>query len=113
MAKKQKDSESWIKQYWRPIMAYQYTAVCLFDFLIGPILTMIFFKLTGGQYVQWKPLTLQEGGFYHLSMAAVVGVAAWTRGQEKITRITNSGRYDDEEEEKTVERSTTSQKPVG
>lgn len=113
MAKKQKDSESWIKQYWRPIMAYQYTAVCLFDFLIGPILTMVYFKLAGGEYVQWKPLTLQEGGFYHLSMAAVVGVAAWTRGREKITRLTSGGRYDDEEEERTVERTTTSQKPVG
>ena len=48
-----------------------------------------------------------------VATGAVVGVAAWTRGQEKITRITNVGRYDDDEEEKTVERSTTSQKPVG
>lgn len=98
--------ESWIKQYWRPAMAWQYAAVCLFDFLLAPILTMIFFKLTGGSYIQWEPLTLRESGFYHLSMAAIIGVAAWTRGQEKITRINAFG--DSISEEST----TTSQAPV-
>lgn len=76
--------ESWIKQYWRPFMAYQYGAVCLFDFIIAPILTMIYFKVSGGTYVPWVPLTLRESGFYHMSMAAIVGVTAWTRGQEKL-----------------------------
>lgn len=83
--------ESWIKQYWRPVMAWQYLTVCLFDFIIAPILTMIFFHMNGGDYVAWDPITLKEGGFYHLSMAAIVGVAAWTRGQEKITRINAYG----------------------
>lgn len=86
-------------------MAYQYGAVCLFDFIIAPILTMLYFKFAGGAYIQWEPLTLKEGGFYHLSMAAILGVAAWTRGQEKITRINSYG------EETTKETNSTSQTP--
>jgi hypothetical protein len=78
--------ENWIKQYWRPIMAWQYTLVCLFDFIIGPLLTMIWFKETGN-YIQWTPISLNEAGFYHLSMGAIIGITAWTRGNEKIEKI--------------------------
>lgn len=73
--------DSWIKQYWRPSIAWQYFAVCIFDFIIFPAAAMYF---TGQP---WNPLTLKEGGFYHMAMAAIIGVAAWTRGQEKIQRI--------------------------
>jgi len=36
----------------------------------------------------WQPLTLGGGGLYHLAMGAVLGIAAWSRGQEKIANIT-------------------------
>jgi hypothetical protein len=91
--------ESWIKQYWRPLMSYQYLAVCLFDFIVFPAASMNFL----GQ--QWDPLTLKESGFYHLAMAAIIGVAAWTRGQEKIKRL----MYGEEEEVETI---TTTQTPT-
>ena len=95
-----KTEDSWIKQYWRPVMAWQYVAVCVFDFILAPIATMIYFDHTGGTYVQWDPLTLREGGFYHLSMAAIIGVAAWTRGQEKINKILTGDTKTDTPEEK-------------
>lgn len=79
--------ESWIKQYWRPFMAYQYLFVCLADFLIFPILTGLLSYYSAIPYIPWDPITLKEGGFYHLSMAAIIGVAAWTRGQEKMRRL--------------------------
>lgn len=82
--------ESWIKQYWRPAVAWQYFAVCLFDFILFPAATM---ALTNSP---WEPLTLKESGFYHLAMSAIIGVAAWTRGQEKIKKIMTG------EEEKTT-----------
>ena len=52
----------------------------------------------------YDPITLKEGGFYHLAMAAIIGVAAWTRGQEKIQRIATG--------EELVEKTTTTQTPV-
>lgn len=73
--------ESWIKQYWRPAIAWQYFAVCVFDFIVFPAASMYFLK------EPWEPLTLKESGFYHLAMAAIIGVAAWTRGQEKIQKL--------------------------
>ena len=78
--------ESWIKQYWRPLMAYQYFIVCIFDFILFPVATMLLSKYTG-TYTQWDPLTLKESGFYHMAMGAILGVAAWTRGLEKIKRV--------------------------
>lgn len=92
--------ESWIKQYWRPAIAWQYLAVCIFDFIVFPAAYMHFTKQP------WDPITLKEGGFYHLAMAAIIGVAAWTRGQEKIKRILYNG------EELTEETTTTSQTPT-
>ena len=90
------EEEAWIKKYWRPFMAWQYAAVCVFDFIVAPMLTMLYFHHTGTAYVPWQPLTLKESGFYHLSMAAIIGVAAWTRGQEKIKRIMMGGEIDQE-----------------
>jgi K+ transporter len=90
--------ESWIKQYWRPAIAWQYFAVCIFDFIIFPATYMYFSQQ------QWNPITLKEGGFYHLAMAAIIGVAAWTRGQEKITKIMNGEE---------IEKTNTTQTPTG
>ncbi len=78
---------SWIKHYWRPMMAYQYLAVCIADFIVFPLATMILSYFNGQTYMQWDPITLKESGFYHLSMGAIIGVAAWTRGQEKIRNL--------------------------
>jgi hypothetical protein len=79
--------ESWIKQYWRPAMAWSYATICIFDFIIFPLLTMSITPFLGS-YSAWDPITLKESGFYHMAMMAVLGVAAWTRGQEKISLIT-------------------------
>lgn len=48
---------------------------------------MMFFRETGGDYIQWDPLTLKESGFFHLAMGAIIGVSAWTRGNEKLYHI--------------------------
>lgn len=92
------NEESWLKQYWRPAIAWQYFAVCVFDFIIFPAAYMHFANQP------WDPITLKEGGFYHLAMAAIIGVAAWTRGQEKITRLLEGGEE--------VEKKTTTQTPT-
>lgn len=92
------NEESWLKSYWRPAIAWQYFAVCIFDFIIFPAAFMYFSQQ------QWNPITLKEGGFYHLAMAAIIGVAAWTRGQEKIIRVMNGEE---------IEKTNTTQTPVG
>jgi hypothetical protein len=80
------NKEGWFKAYWRPAMAWQYFTICLFDFIVFPLLTMWWSHHTGQPYTPWNPITLKEGGFYHLSMGAIVGVTAWTRGQEHLLK---------------------------
>lgn len=87
--------EGWVKSYWRPAMAWQYFAVCVFDFLLAPIFTAWFSWFTKIPYQVWKPITMGEGGFYHMAMAAIVGVVAWTRGQEKVNEIKEYGRLEE------------------
>ena len=36
---------------------------------------------------QWAPITLQGGGLFHVAMGAVLGVSAWSRGQEKMAGV--------------------------
>lgn len=83
----QDKQESYWKQYWRPAMAWQYFFVCLFDFVFAPVLTGWYSVFAKVPYEVWKPITMGDGGFYHMSMGAIIGVTAWTRGQEKIERL--------------------------
>jgi hypothetical protein len=99
-----KKEESWIKQYWRPAMAWQYFSVCVFDFLLAPIITGWYSWFAKIPYEVWKPITMTEGGFYHMAMGAIVGVAAWTRGQEKVARLENLDNVSDEFKDETERR---------
>ena len=82
-------NESWIKSYWRPGMGWLYMIMCAFDFIIFPLI-MIMSPVVGAiigvniPYNEWKSLTLSNGGMIHLAFGAILGVAAYTRGQEKL-----------------------------
>jgi hypothetical protein len=90
---RKQNHESWLKSYWRPLMGYLYMIICFVDFVLFPAVTMImpvFYKLIAGlsiDYSAWESLTLQNGGMVHLAFGAILGIAAWTRGQEKISKI--------------------------
>lgn len=81
---KDKDYEDWMNRKWRPLMGYTYMITCITDFIIFPILWSIFKAYMGEGVAAWNPLTLQGAGLFHLAMGAVLGVAAWSRGQEKM-----------------------------
>lgn len=85
--------EGWIQSKWRPLMAFTYMAIILFDFLIAPILNVLATHYFGMNLGTWKPLTMAEGGMFHIAMGAILGVAAWTRGQEKIIQMKTTGNY--------------------
>lgn len=94
-----RDSEEhWMKKYWRPAMGWLYMAICAFDFIIAPILAMlmpVYLKMLGDtsiEYVPWKSITLENGGMIHLAFGAILGVAAWTRGQEKLAMMSEPER---------------------
>ena len=77
---------------WRPACGWMYIAVCLFDFMLAPILwsvTQAVFH--GGVNVQWQPLTLQGAGLFHVAMGAIIGVSAYGRTQEKLNGANNGG----------------------
>jgi hypothetical protein len=82
------NKEDWINKKWRPMMGWQYMAVCVFDFILFPILYAILqfweTQAANDAFRQWEPITLQGAGLYHMAMGAVLGIAAWSRGQEKM-----------------------------
>ena len=87
-----KETESWIQKKWRPMMAVTYMATIIFDFIVGPIIFNVLQYWNPGQAVtSWTPLTLQGGGLYHLAMGAILGISAFTRGQEKVAQIQAGG----------------------
>jgi hypothetical protein len=84
------DKEDWMQKKWRPMMAIVYMLINLFDFIIGPILYNLLQYWNPGQAVgMWQPLTLQGGGLIHIAFGAILGISAWTRGQEKVASINN------------------------
>ena len=88
----EKQDEHWVKAYWRPAMGWLYMAMCAMDFIVFPIFSMIqpivmrAFKYDM-TYVAWQSLTLSNGGMIHIAFGAILGVAAYTRGQEKLAKI--------------------------
>jgi hypothetical protein len=80
--------EDWMNKKWRPMMGWSYMLTCIADFVIFPVLWSVLQALQGGEVnSQWNPITLQGAGLYHLAMGAVLGVAAWSRGQEKLAGV--------------------------
>lgn len=87
-------TKNWVQAKWRPMMGWTYMVTCIFDFMIFPILWSILQALQQGNVTsQWNPITLQGAGLYHLAMGAVLGVAAYSRGKEKLAGMDSTNRY--------------------
>lgn len=89
-----KQKEDFMTSKWRPMMAIVYMAINICDFILFPILfTIVQFwemQASNDAFRQWQPLTLQGGGLIHMAFGAILGVAAWTRGQEKVAAVNNT-----------------------
>lgn len=84
------DKEDWMTKKWRPMMAITYMAINIFDFILGPILfNLLQFYNPGQEVTAYSALTLQGGGLIHIAFGAILGISAWTRGQEKVASINN------------------------
>lgn len=82
--------DDWIRTHWRPLMAVTYMAICVFDFILGPVFWSLIQTYDSGNIaVQWQPLTLSSNGMFHMAMGAIVGASAWTRGKEKEAMYNN------------------------
>lgn len=81
-----REKEDWMNRKWRPAMGWMYMVVCICDFIIFPIIWSGTQAIMHASVItQWHPLTLEGAGLFHLAMGAVLGITAWSRGQEKIT----------------------------
>lgn len=110
-----------MKSSWRPAAAYVYLLICLSDFMIMPMVyagmakknanaanVELALKFDGAaaqiealkairQTDVWNPITLQSTGLFHMAFGGILGVAAWTRGREKVEAIKNGVKPDPEE----------------
>lgn len=82
------DNNDWINKKWRPAMGWMYMTICIFDFIIFPIMfTVVQFwevQAHNDAFRQWQPLTLSGAGLFHMAMGAVLGIAAYGRTKEKL-----------------------------
>lgn len=84
-------TESWMNRKWRPAMGWTYMVICILDFAIFPIGWSVLQAYADGTVTsQWDPLTLKGAGLFHMAMGAILGIAAWSRGQEKIAVMTTN-----------------------
>ena len=89
--------EDWMTTKWRPMMAVTYMAINIFDFILGPVLYNVLQFFNPGQTVgMWQSLTLQGGGLIHIAFGAILGISAWTRGQEKIAQVKSEDKQAEE-----------------
>lgn len=85
------NNESWMNSKWRPAMGWTYMAICILDFALFPIGWSVLQAVADGTVTsQWDPLTLKGAGLFHMAMGAILGIAAWSRGQEKIAGALSS-----------------------
>jgi hypothetical protein len=67
--------------------------ICILDFAVFPVLWSIIQATHSGTVsTQWDPITLKGAGLFHMAMGAILGIAAWSRGQEKIMNATVSAQ---------------------
>lgn len=91
-----------LQDHWRGWAAIVYLAICIFDF----ILALIWFNIGVAEYIEelskinlelakealqqtsrWMPLTLSNGGLFHLSFGAILGVTAFNRQVKFETQV--------------------------
>jgi len=101
----------WFAENWRSLSFLTYMTICLFDFIIMPMVFQTFNQhidvetltrlalqfhdpeaqrqliQTFGTKLVWTPLTLQGSGTFHVAFGAILTAAGYTRGQEKIATI--------------------------
>lgn len=107
----EKNLEHGFKKFWRPLAGYVYLIICIFDFLGAPLWVEYDNQQVNAEAFaeirkfedptvqahaierislgarEWNPLTLQGGAFFHLAFGAILGVAAFSRGKEKVAAI--------------------------
>lgn len=76
--------ENWIDNKWRPAAAWVYLAICIFDFIIAPVVFSGIQWSLGQTVTQWTPITLMGSGLVHMSFGAIIGITAFGRTKEKI-----------------------------
>ena len=79
-----KKKEDWMNTKWRPMMGWIYMVTCVTDFILFPVLWSILQAALKQPVTAWQPITLQGAGLFHLSMGAIIGIAAFGRTQEKL-----------------------------
>jgi hypothetical protein len=88
-SKSEQAKDDWMNTKWRPAMGWMYMGVCVFDFVLAPILWAVIqfweTQAANDAFRQWQPMTLQGAGLFHMAMGAVLGLAAWGRTQEKLS----------------------------
>ena len=88
-SKSEQAKDDWMNTKWRPAMGWMYMGVCIFDFVLAPILWAVIqfweTQAANDAFRQWQPMTLQGAGLFHMAMGAVLGLAAWGRTQEKLS----------------------------
>lgn len=94
--------ESWFKTRWRPAMAWLYMALIFYDFIFMPIgWPVVAFLLKITPIIAWAPLTLQGGGFIHITFGAILGLYTWGRTQEVTKGVTADTSAADDEDDMT------------
>jgi hypothetical protein len=91
LSESEKKKEDWMNSKWRPMMGWIYMLTCVTDFIIFPILWAMLQAALKQPVSAWQPITLQGAGLFHLSMGAIIGVAAFGRTQEKLAGANNGG----------------------
>ena len=70
---------SWLKKDWKIIAGITYLTINIFDFILFPIMFAVLLPALhpGTPPLEWKPLTTSNGGLFHMSFGAILGVTAW------------------------------------
>lgn len=88
LVKVDEEGEHWINSKWRPMMGWLYFVVCIFDFILFPIMWSILqATMAGSVTTPWQPITLQGAGLFHVAMGAILGIAVYGRTKEKVEGV--------------------------
>ena len=82
-----------INRHWRDWAGLVYLFICLVDFFIAPLIWNIKMEEHCNDkerypvgvkcnVTRWEPMTLQMGGMFHISFAAILGVHGWRKKDE-------------------------------
>lgn len=91
-----------LEHLWKPVLAFAFILIILFDFIIAPSIVLGMIK-AGIHVAMWTPLTMDGAGTFYISIGVILGATTWQSGRATIERVKKGYDFGNSDSENNID----------